>query len=141
MALLSGANGTSIGANGDLMGGANCDNNRYWRQGLNGDRHWQSLAPFKLHHLIHSMAILSLLSPLRVSGSFRDPMAPIDPMAPSPTMAPVATMVNMAQMAIHSREQWHQWRQLHQYASYSLYMVHDERNGLFSYDPIYHCRQ
>ena len=63
--------------------------------GVNGDIHWRPLAPFKWHHLIHSMAILSSQSPFKVSGSFGDPMAPIDPAAPLMTMA------------IHLRN-WHQ---------------------------------
>ena len=57
----------TIGANSDLVSGAN------------GDIHWR--------HLIHSMVILCSQSPFIVSGSFGDPMASIDLMAPLTTMA------------------------------------------------------
>ena len=102
---------SAIGANGDnewRQWMLHCRQWRFgeWRQwrsqsplapmatsiGANGDRHWRPLAPFKWRHLIHSMAILSLQSPFRVSGSFGDSMAPIDP---------VAQLTPMATMAIH----------------------------------------
>ena len=75
MATINGDNGCSIVANGYSVSGAN------------GDRHWRPLVPFKWHHLIHSMAILSSQTPFKVSGSFGDPMAPIDPVAPLTAMA------------------------------------------------------
>ena len=88
--------------------GANGDNEwrqwmLHWRQWRFGEwRQWRHpLAPFEWRHLIHSMAILSLQSPFRVSGSFGDPMAPIDS---------VAQLTPMATMAIHLI-QWHQLRQ------------------------------
>ena len=58
MALLNGANGTSIGTNGDSVSGANGDH-----LVVNGDRHWQSLVPSRWHRLMHSMVILSLQPP------------------------------------------------------------------------------
>ena len=92
VSLVNGSFG-AIGDNGDNLSGANgCS------IGANGDRHWRPLAPFEWRHLIHSMAILRSQSPFRVSGSFGDPMAPIDP---------VASLTSMTSMAIHLR-QWHQ---------------------------------
>ena len=100
-------NKTSIGANGDLVSGANGGHNCQWHQ-------WQH--PFNWHHLIHSMVILSSQSPFRVSGSFSNTIAPLHKLIQWPgtiddngnsfaTMAlisPMATMTKMVPMATNT---------------------------------------
>ena len=87
MATMSGAHGYSIGANSDLVSGANGDHNRHWCQWQHPLAPMATIGPFKWRHLIHTMAILSSQSPFRVSGSFGNPMVSIDPVATLTTMA------------------------------------------------------
>ena len=98
MAIMSGANGCSIGVNGDSVSGANGDHNRHWRR------------------LIHSMAILSSQSPFIIiwrSNGANGFYGTIDDNGDSfGTMAPIAPSANIddGDLLVPNIIRWRQWR-------------------------------